>query len=342
MSPNAEVSQSGTQSCERLGCGFACYPDHRIAYKNLDHLPRHPLTAKRQSIRAGGGGLQTGANTGKHCNLLLGHCGSSNLIATASRGSECLYRRIDGTTGSESLLPGIGEAMEMQLLSKPYEPMLWGIKPAVLVKHLISEGWELEHEAPPTHTMLGDGPAVRYRDPEAIKKDPDSRSRVDILLGTLYVQAGMVGHALRRLVGIDGIRVDAEHDKAILEHYRHLQYASMADVRGCKAYRELRPSSQACVLPFFPACDWESGRPRSTDHCVGYHAWRYKHGLPIRGSDGSEPWCDSYTARFKVKSLQLSMCEQCHHVNVTVWTPVLYARHASHERSAQRDSQPHW
>lgn len=269
---------------------------------------------------------------GKHYNLLLVPCGSSNLIATASRGSECLYRRIDGTTGCESFLPGIGETMEMQLLSKPYEPMLWGIKPAVLVKHLKSEGWELEHEAPSTHPMLGEGPVVRYRDPEAIKKDPDSRSRVDILLGTLYVGAGTVGHALRRLVGIDGIRVDPEREKAILKHYRHLQYASMDDVRDCKAYRELGPISQARVLPFFPACDWGSGRPSRKNFCVGYHAWRYKHGLPTNGSDGSEPWCDAYTTQFKVKRLHLSMCERCHHANVTVWTPVLNARHASHER----------
>lgn len=86
----------------------------------------------------------------------------------------------------------------MQLLSRPYEPVLWGIKPATLVEHLVEEGWELENEAPPPHPMLGNGPSVRYRDPDATKKDPDSPSRVDILLGDVYVEAGVVAHALRR------------------------------------------------------------------------------------------------------------------------------------------------
>lgn len=207
--------------------------------------------------------------------------------------------------------------------------MLWGIKPAVLVKHLVAEGWELENENLSPYAPTGNGPAVRYRDPDAIKKDPDSRSRVDILLGNLYVDAGMVGHALRRLVGIEGIRVGGEQEKSVLDHYRRLQYASMDDVRGCKAYRDLKPSSQACVLPFFPACDWSGGKPRRTDDCVGYHAWRYQYGLPLNGSDGSLPACEAYTTRYKVKGVHLSMCEPCHHANIDVWTPVLKARQTS-------------
>lgn len=218
----------------------------------------------------------------------------------------------------------------MELLTKPFEPMLWGIKPAVLVKHLEDEGWELENENPSPHFLKGDGPAVRYRDPDAIKKDPDSRSRVDILIGNLYVEAGTVGHALRKLVGVEGIRVGWEQEKAILEHYRRLQYASMDDVRACKAYRDLKPCSQADILPFFPAYDWQSGRPGHANFCVGYHARRYRYGLARRGSDGSEPWCEMYTTQFKVKGLHLSMCERCHQANVTVWTSVEKDRCASH------------
>ena len=178
----------------------------------------------------------------------------------------------------------------MQLLSKSYDPMLWGIKPAVLAEHLVAEGWKLENQMSSTNSMLGLGPAVSCRYPRAMEVNPDSRSRVNILMGNMYVEPGMVAHALRRLVGIDGVCVGAEHERAIWEHYRQLQYKPMADVRDCKAYRELVPGSQARVLPFFPACDWRSGRPRHANHCVGCHAWRHRHGLHLRGSDGSEPW----------------------------------------------------